>query len=227
MTDTNADDDAMLRQTMYRYMTQELAEQLLADSEASTPRIAVKEVSILYANICGYETFTEGMEPEAVVNLLNQYFETMVDAIFEHKGTLDKYIGAAIMVVFGSPVPLDNHAWKAVETAIAMRDRLIHLNAQLTTAQQPTLQIGIGIHTARVGVGNIGSSKRMEYTVVGDGVNLTVALEKATQEYQCDILLSETTYQYCVDRVQVEALGPKLFSGRKQPITLYKLIELS
>ncbi|MBD2036635.1 adenylate/guanylate cyclase domain-containing protein [Leptolyngbya sp. FACHB-321] len=227
MTDTNAKDDAMLRQTMYCYMTQELAEQLLANAEASKMESQVKEVSILYANICNYETLSESMEPEATVSLLNQYFETMVDAVFEHKGTLDKYIGAALMAVFGSPVLLDDHAWKAVETAVAMRDRLVHLNTQFASTNLPALQIGIGVNTARVGVGNISSSKRMEYTVVGDGVNLTVALERAAQEHQCDIILGEATYQYCADRIQVETLGSKLLSGRKQPITLYKLVGLS
>lgn len=227
MTDNNANDDAMLRQTMYRYMTQELAEQLLENPEASKMESQVKEVSILYANICGYETLSEGMEPEAVVGLLNQYFETMVDAVFEHKGTLDKYIGAAIVAVFGSPLPLDDHAWKAVKTAVAMRDRLVHLNTQFASTNLPALQIGIGVNTARVGVGNIGSSKRMEYTVAGDGFNLTVALGRAAQEYQCDIILGETTCQYCADQIQVETLGSKLLSGRKQPITLYKLVGLS
>jgi adenylate cyclase len=208
---------------MYRYMTQELAEQLLNSGDAKLGGDR-KEVSVLFSDIRGYTSLTENMEAEDVVAMLNEYFESMVDAVFTYKGTLDKYIGDAIMAVFGSPLALDDHAWMAVQTALEMRHRLALFNQNRTDAEQ--IGIGIGINSDSVISGNIGSSKRMEFTAIGDGVNLGSRLEGATKLYGCDILISESTYLPCADRVWVRELDYIRVKGKTKPVSLYELLGL-
>lgn len=216
-------DEKRLKTTFYRYMTQEVAEQLLisGDTKLGGDR---KEVSVLFSDIRGYTTLTESMAAEEVVAMLNEYFETMVDAVFKHKGTLDKYIGDAIMAVFGSPLPLEEHAWLAVQTAIEMQQRLTVFNASRTASQQ--LKIGIGINSDSVISGNIGSSKRMEFTAIGDGVNLGSRLEGASKFYGTDIVISESTYNPCRDRIWVRELDCIRVKGKNQPVSIYELIGL-
>ncbi len=218
-------DEKRLKSTMYRYMTQEVAEQLLASGDTGLGGKR-KEVSVLFSDIRSYTTLTEGMEAEDVVVMLNEYFESMVDAVFQYKGTLDKYIGDAIMAVFGSPLPLKDHAWCAVQTAIEMRRRLIEFNLNRTAAGKDILKIGIGIHSDEVVSGNIGSSKRMELTSIGDGVNLGSRLEGTSKMYGTDIVISEKTYSPCADKVYVRELDFITVKGKSEPVKIYELVGL-
>jgi adenylate cyclase len=149
----------------------------------------------------------------------------MVEAVFNHEGTLDKFIGDALMAVFGAPLPLtENHAWMAVQSALDMRMRLKVFNQLRLLDNQPQIHIGIGISSGEVVSGNIGSHKRMDYTVIGDGVNLSARLESATKEYGCDIILSEYTYQLCRDRICVRELDRIRVKGKNQAVSIYELI---
>jgi len=218
-------DEKRLKSTMYRYMTQELAEELLKldDAKLGGDR---KEVSILFSDIRSYTALTESLEAEEVVGMLNEYFESMVEAIFKYKGTLDKYIGDAIMAVFGSPLPLKDHAWRAVQTAIEMRHRLEDFNARRVACNKVPIRIGMGINSDSVISGNIGSSKRMEFTAIGDGVNLGSRLEGASKQYGCDIVISEHTYKPCADLVYVRELDKIRVKGKTQPVAIYELVGL-
>jgi adenylate cyclase len=216
-------DEKRLKSTMYRYMTQELAEQLLQSGDAKLGGDR-KEVSVLFSDIRSYTTLTESMQAEEVVQMLNEYFESMVDAVFTHKGTLDKYIGDAIMAVFGSPLPLIDHAWCAVQTAVEMRHRLTAFNAPRPVNRK--IKIGIGINSDTVISGNIGSSKRMEFTAIGDGVNLGSRLESASKQYGCDIVISESTFQPCKDRIWYRELDQIRVKGKTQPVKVYELVGL-
>jgi adenylate cyclase len=219
-------DEKRLKSTMYRYMTQELAEELLKldDAKLGGDR---KEVTILFSDIRSYTALTEKLEAEEVVGMLNEYFESMVEAIFKHKGTLDKYIGDAIMAVFGSPLPLKDHAWRAVQTSLEMRHRLIEFNARRLAASKEIIRIGIGINSDSVISGNIGSSKRMEFTAIGDGVNLGARLETASKQYGCDIVISEHTYKPCSDKITARELDKIIVKGKTQPVSIYELVGLS
>ncbi|WP_066382755.1 MULTISPECIES: GAF domain-containing protein [unclassified Anabaena] len=218
-------DEKRLKSTMYRYMTQELAEELLKldDAKLGGDR---KEVSILFSDIRGYTTLTENLEAEEVVSMLNDYFESMVDAVFKHKGTLDKYIGDAIMAVFGSPLPLADHAWMAVQTAVEMRHRLREFNNRRQAAHKQKINIGIGINSDTVISGNIGSSKRMEFTAIGDGVNLGSRLESISKQYGCDIIISDNTYKLCQNNVWARELDYIRVKGRSEPVSIYELVGL-
>lgn len=219
-------DEKRLKSTMYRYMTQELAEQLLENPDAAKMGGDRKEVSILFSDIRSYTTLTEMLAAEDVVVMLNQYFESMVDAVFTHKGILDKYIGDAIMAVFGSPLPLDDHQWMAVKTAIDMRHRLTIFNQKRESENQKAIKIGIGINSDTVISGNIGCSKRMEFTAIGDGVNLGARLEGASKIYGTDIVISESTYRPCADRVWARELDFIKVKGKNRPVAVYELIGL-
>jgi adenylate cyclase len=216
-------DAKRLKSTMYRYMSQELAEQLLSSGQTNLGGDR-KDVTVLFSDIRSYTTLTETMAAEDVVAMLNEYFETMVEAVFNFKGTLDKYIGDAIMAVFGSPLALDDHAWMAVQSSIEMRHRLAIFNASRTDKQQ--IKIGIGINSDSVISGNIGCSKRMEFTAIGDGVNLGSRLESASKQYGCDIVMSESTYRPCADRVWARELDWIRVKGKNQPVSVYELVGL-
>ncbi|KYC41346.1 adenylate cyclase [Scytonema hofmannii PCC 7110] len=214
-----------MKTTMYRYLTPGVAEQVMALGEDALMVGERKEVTILFSDIRGYTTLTENLGAAEVVSLLNQYFETMVEAVFNHEGTLDKFIGDALMAVFGAPLPLtENHAWRAVQSALEMRQRLAEFNRRRIIQAQPLIRIGIGISSGDVVSGNIGSRKRMDYTVIGDGVNLSSRLEGVTKEYGCDIVLSEFTYQLCSNRIWVRELDRIRVKGKHQAVNIYELI---
>lgn len=216
-------DEKQVKNLMYRYMTPEVAEALLASGDTGLGGKR-KHVSVLFSDIRSYTTLTEKMQAEEVVAMLNTYFEEMVDAVLHYGGTLDKYIGDALMAVFGSPAPLNDHAWYAMQTAIAMRQRLEKFNEARIAEGKMAISIGIGIHTDEVVSGNIGSSKRMELTSIGDGVNLASRLEGTSKQYGTDIVISENTYKPYARRLIVRELDFITVKGKSEPVRIYELV---
>lgn len=213
-----------MKTTLYRYMTPSVAEQVMALGEDSLMVGMRRDVTVLFSDIRGYTTLTESLEASQVVSMLNEYFETMVEAVFNHEGTLDKFIGDALMAVFGAPLPLDNHSWSAIQAALDMRERLVRFNELRHSKKQPEINIGIGLSSGEVVSGNIGSHRKMEYTVIGDGVNLSARLEGITKQYGCDIVLSEYTYRPCRELIWVRELDLTRVKGKMQPVKIYELI---
>jgi hypothetical protein len=156
--------------------------------------------------------------------MLNSYFEEMVDTVLGYKGTLDKYIGDALMAVFGSPAPLADHPWMAMQAAVEMRYRLAEYNEGRVAQGLMPIGIGMGLHSDEVVSGNIGSSKRMELTSIGDGVNLASRLEGTSKQYGTDIVISENTYIHYADRVIVRELDFITVKGKSQPVRIYELV---
>ncbi|MFK8184762.1 MAG: GAF domain-containing protein [Phormidesmis sp.] len=213
-----------MKTTLYRYMTPSVAERVMALGDESLMVGERKDVTVLFSDIRGYTTLTEALEASDVVSMLNEYFETMVEAVFHCEGTLDKFIGDALMAVFGAPLPLENHAWAAVKSALDMRRRLVVFNRDRLQKEQPELRIGIGLSSGEVVSGNIGSQRKMDYTVIGDGVNLSARLESITKQYGCDIVLSEHTYHLCQEHVWVRELDMIRVKGKLKPVKIYELI---
>ena len=213
-----------MKATMYRYMTPGVAERVMALRDDALMEGERKQVTILFSDIRSYTSLTERMGATEVVSLLNNYFETMVEAVFTYEGTLDKFIGDALMAVFGAPLPLENHGWMAVQAALDMRHRLAEFNRIRRIAAQPQIRVGIGLSSGEVVSGNIGSQKRMDYTVIGDGVDISSRLEGVTKEYGCDIVLSEYTYELCHDKIWVRELDRIRVKGKTRPIRIYELI---
>jgi class 3 adenylate cyclase/GAF domain-containing protein len=215
--------EKQVKNLMYRYMTPEVAEALLASGDTGLGGKR-KDVSVLFSDIRSYTTLTEKLQAEEVVAMLNGYFEEMVDAVFKYGGTLDKYIGDALMAVFGSPAPLEDHAWCAMQAAVEMRERLAEFNANRAREGLMEISIGMGIHSDSVVSGNIGSSKRMELTSIGDGVNLASRLEGTSKQYGTDLVISRNTYERYAERLYVRELDFITVKGKTEPVTIYELL---
>ena len=211
-----------LRTTFGKYMTATVMDHLMAGKVALGGESL--EVTILFTDIRSFTTLSERMDPQQLVGLLNEYFTEMVGIVMEENGVVDKYIGDAIMAVFGAPVPKPGDAVNAVRAAVRMRQALRHLNDRLAERDIPALRTGIGIHTGPVVAGNIGSEKRMEYTVIGDAVNLASRLESNTKDLGVNVLISDDTYQRVKHVITARAVKEITVKGRKQPVMTYEVL---
>jgi adenylate cyclase len=182
-----------------------------------------KEVTILFSDIRGFTTMSEKLPPEEVVRLLNRYLDAMVKVIFNNGGTLDKYVGDAIMAFFGAPKEDPHHALTACRAALSMQDELARLNEELEKEGGPALSIGMGINTGEVVVGNIGSERRMDYTVIGDHVNLASRLEGLNKEFGTGIIISEFTRKKA-GGIRTKSLGMVAIRGKEKKVRIFELI---
>jgi adenylate cyclase len=212
-----------VRSTMARYMSKEVADQLLAAGEAELGGKDQK-VSVLFSDVRSFTTISEALGARETVAMLNEYFTEMVDVIFQHGGILDKYIGDAIMALFGAPFNGPQDADNALAVANQMMVRLGELNQRRAAGGHLPLDIGIGISTGEVVVGNIGSAKRMEYTVIGDNVNLASRLEGATKQYGAKILLSESTVHDLTKPALLREVDVIRVKGKDRPVAVYEAL---
>jgi adenylate cyclase len=181
--------------TLSRYVDRRVAEQLIKDKHSLKLGGVRRRVTILFSDIRGFTTISETASAEEVVELLNDYFARMVRIIFAHGGTLDKFIGDAIMAVFGAPVQHEDDTVRAVQTALDMRRELMIFNAERRASGKFEIETGIGLGYGEAISGNIGSDQRMDYTVIGDAVNLSSRLEALTKHYQEKVIISEPVYE--------------------------------
>ncbi|MBV9072933.1 MAG: adenylate/guanylate cyclase domain-containing protein [Acidobacteria bacterium] len=184
-----------------------------------------KELTVMFSDIRSFTTIAEGLTPDELVFLLNQYLGEMTDILFRRWGTLDKYIGDAIMGFWGSPFPQTDHAIRACSCALDMRARLQELNVQWLTEGRKKLAIGIGINTGEVNVGNMGSTRRFSWTVMGDNVNLASRLEGITKEYHVQCVVSESTYRATKDQFVFREIDRIKVKGKTLPVTIYELLD--
>jgi len=182
-----------------------------------------REVTILFCDLRDFTSFSEKMPPADVLALLNRYLDRMSTIVEQHGGVIDKYIGDAIMALFGAPVAMPDAAARAIAAARAMGDALEELNQQLAAEGRPRLAFGIGINTARVVAGNMGSKTRLNYTVIGDGVNLASRLETQTKEsvHQTAIIVSEATARAAGEESTLRFLGSISVKGKSEPVKTY------
>lgn len=187
--------------------------------------VGTKEVlTIFFSDIRDFTSISEKYDVEKVVELLNDYLSRMVNIIFGNSGTLDKFIGDAIVAFWGAPVKISDHPYKAIVSALQMEKALKDLNREGTVKGMPELKIGIGIHTGEVILGNIGSEKKLDYTVIGDSVNLASRLEGLTKTYHSTIVITQDTYAYIKDKVHCRLLDYVKVKGKDQPIKIYSVL---
>ncbi len=183
-----------LKATLVHYVSREVADEILASGKMAELRSERRKITVLFADVRGFTSLSENMSPEEVVSLLNDYFEKMIDAIFRHKGTLNKFLGDGFMAMFGAPVDDLYQEEHAIRAALEMQQSVRELREKFQRHGLKDFRIGIGINTGVAVVGNIGCSQRMEYTAIGDSVNTASRLETKTRELDVDTLVSEYTY---------------------------------
>jgi adenylate cyclase len=206
-----------------QYVPPELAAQMSANPAHYTMAAQSREMSVLFSDIRGFTDFSENLSPTELADVLNAYLNTMTHIVQKNRGTIDKYIGDAIMAFWNAPVDLPDHATRAVQTALDMQDALPKLNEDFAARGWPHVKIGVGVNTGRMSVGNMGSEFRMSYTVMGDAVNLGSRLEGITKQYGVGILVTEPTVQadpvhafMKVDNVRVK--------GKRVPVAIYEAL---
>ena len=210
-----------LMSTLCRYVTREVAEYVLKDRDKLKLGGNRQEVSVLFCDIRGFTTLTEEYAPEDLVGLLNEYFSLMVREIFNQQGTLDKFIGDAVMAVFGAPITRADDPLRAVRAALGMRHALKAFNLRQTRAQKPTVETGIGICHGEAVSGNIGSEERMEFTVIGDPVNIASRLEGLTKVSDFKILIDETVFQRVKGEFECVFIGEEQVKGKRRLVKIY------
>ncbi len=213
-----------LKNTMSRYMSKAVMERLLDSGDAVLGGTG-QDVSVLFSDIRGFTGLSAKLGPRETVAMLNEYFTEMVDVVFAHDGILDKYIGDAVMAVFGSPFKTDHDADNAVAVANRMMIKLADLNRRRLERGADAIRIGVGISSGEVIAGNIGSLKRMEYTVIGDRVNLAPRLESANKYYGTQILLSEFTVDALTRPTLLRELDRLRVRGRQEPLIIYEALD--
>jgi adenylate cyclase len=212
-----------LRNTMSRYMSKTVVDQLIESGEAVLGGTG-RDVSVLFSDIRGFTSISERLGAKETVALLNEYFTDMVDIVFAHNGVLDKYIGDMIMAVFGSVLQSEDDARNAVTVGNKMMTGLHQLNRRRIARGSEAIRIGVGISTGHVVAGNIGSLKRMEYTVIGDRVNLAERLEGANKYYGTSILICEATWAAVRHHAATREIDLIRVRGRDQPVAIHEAI---
>jgi adenylate cyclase len=219
---TEERDKARIRDMFGKYVSPSVVDQILENP----PELGGidKELTVFFSDIRGFTTLSESMTPQELVNHLNVYLTAMTDIILESHGTLDKYEGDAIMCFWGAPIPQNDHALRACRCALKQLAALENLNASWPKEKQ--LAIGIGINSGIMTVGNMGSLGRMDYTIMGDAVNLGARLEGTNKQYGTHIIISENTYGLVRNHVVVRELDNIRVKGKNKPVLIYELLDM-
>jgi adenylate cyclase len=213
-----------LRQAFSRYVSPALVEDIIAHPERLKLGGEVREVTVLFADLAGFTGISEEMPPEVLIRLLNDYFSAMTRIILARRGTVDKFIGDALMAVWGAPVPMPDHGVLACRSALEMQEAMRRLQETWRESGLPELSARIGLHSGRVLAGNVGSADRFDYTVMGDTVNLASRLEGVNKRYGTEILVTEATCGRAADRFLFREVDRVQVKGRYQPVAIYELL---
>src|SRR5262249_21507432 len=211
----------MIKHAFTRYVAREVVEEILKDPEHLVLTGERREATVLFCDIRGFTPMSERMSPEDVVLLLNEFYTLMIETVFKHDGTLDKFLGDAVMAVFGAPIAHPDHAVRAVRTAIAMQQAVAGLGARRRVAGLDAFEVGIGVALGEVVAGTVGTEERMEYTVIGDSVNVAARLQDRAKAGS--ILLSRRTYEAVSDLIDAKSLGAMKVRGKEEEIEVYEV----
>jgi len=221
---TEGREKARLRAVFSQYVAGPVVDRILADPARAKLGGERKELTVLFSDIRGFSLFSEGMAPEALAAFLGEYLTPMTELVLASGGTLDKYIGDAVMAIWGAPIDVPDHAARACEVALKMQETLVGLNKQWAKAGKPAVSIGVGINTGAMAVGNMGSAARFDYTVLGDQVNLGARLEALTKEYGISILVGEATARAAGDAFVFREIDLVRVKGRAGAVPVFELV---
>jgi adenylate cyclase len=221
---TEGREKAHLRAVFGQYVSRTVVDRILADPSRAKLGGERKELTVLFSDIRGFSAFAEGMGPEALASFLGEYLTPMTDLVLDSGGTLDKYIGDAVMAIWAAPIDVPDHAARACEVALRMQEALVGLNAKWHAEGKPKVAIGIGINTGPMSVGNMGTPARFDYTVLGDQVNLGARLEALTKEYGVGILVGEATMNAAGPAYVFREVDVVRVKGRAGAAPVYELV---
>ncbi len=213
--------EAHTRAQISRLIPPSVVEQVLKGELVIEKGGRVHEITMLFSDIRGFTTMSDGRPPEEVVNTLNEYFEVMVDILFQHTGTLDKFVGDEIIGLFGAPIPLDDAPFKAVSCALAMLQALAEFNRTRASENLPAINIGIGINTGKVITGSIGSTRALQYTAIGGPMNVASRLVNLASHGE--IVIADSTYRYVADRIDATEAPPVKVKGVAAELKIFKV----
>jgi len=208
------------------YISRQVLDSIVKAGELPALKGERRRITVMFADIRGFTAMAEGMRPEGVVEVLREFFDGMVEVILRHSGTIDKFLGDGIMVIFGAPLDDQYQEEHAIKAALEMQGKLRNLCHKWETEGRRSIHMGIGINSGAAVVGNIGSEEHMEYTAIGDTVNLASRLESASKELGLDIVVSEHTYHAVRPLFCWKFAGEVLVRGRTEPVRTYSLEEL-
>jgi len=212
---------AVQRSALERFLSPDVVGMIAADPDNVRLGGANQVVTVLFSDIRGFTSISEKLPPEKIVEILNEYFTRVTDVIFDNGGMLDKYLGDGVMAVFGAPISKGNDALNAVRAGIELQRLVLQLNVDSAARKWPELRVGVGINTGIVTAGNIGSPRRLDYTVIGDTVNVAARLMANAAGWQ--VLISESTAQALGPEFQIEPLAPLSVKGKSQPLSVFSV----
>ncbi|MFC1554628.1 CHASE2 domain-containing protein [candidate division KSB1 bacterium] len=214
----------MIRGMFSRYVTKSVVDELIKNPDMLKLGGEKKVLTVFFSDVAGFTTLSEQLSPEDLVSLLNEYLTIMTEIILKYDGMVDKYEGDAIMAVFGTPIMFDDHALRACYVSLEMQEELIKLRTQWKQEGKPELYVRIGLNTGPMVAGNMGAASRLDYTVMGDSVNLGSRLEGANKQYGTYIMISEFTYEVAKNEIEVRFLDSIRVKGKLEPVKVYELI---
>jgi adenylate cyclase len=204
-----------------QYVPPEIVGTMSRDPKHFTMEAESREMTVLFTDVVGFTSISEALEPKALARLMNEYLSAMTAIIYQHGGTIDKYIGDAIMAFWGAPLEDPDHAVHAIQAALAMQERMVLLRQELAAREMPEMRIGIGINTGMMRVGNMGSTYRIAYTVMGDAVNLASRLESLTRQYGIWIIAGQETHRL-VPQIAWRELDLVRVKGKNEPVAIFE-----
>jgi len=214
----------MIRGMFSRYVTKSVVDELIKNPDMVKLGGEKKILTVFFSDVAGFTSISEKLTPEALVSHLNEYLTAMSQIILKYDGMIDKYEGDAIMAVFGTPVMYDDHAARACYVSLEMQNELANLREKWRNEGKPELYVRIGLNTGPMVAGNMGAANRLEYTVMGDSVNLGSRLEGANKQYGTNIMISEYTYEVVKDKIITRFLDAIRVKGKNQPVKVYELL---
>ena len=224
---TSDEESQRIKNIMGKYISKDVMNNVLENMDSAKVGGYKSEATIMFVDIRDFTTISENLSAQDVTGLLNRYFALLEPIIIKNKGMINKYIGDAIMIIFGQPVRDDEHALNAVKCADEILKAVHELKEKLVQEGKPPLAIGVGINTGDVFVGNVGTENRMEYTVIGDTVNLASRIEAHNHVFRTQFLISENTYKQVRDYVDVVKLSNVSIKGKAKPIDIYEVLRIT
>ena len=216
-----------IKQTMGKYLSQVVMESVVRDIDNNNIGGKRANVTVLFSDIRGFTSLSEKMEAEEVTSILNEYFSEMEPIITKYNGVINKFIGDAVMAIFGEPIQDNKHPENAVRCAYEMLKRVKYLREKWLEEGKPKIEIGVGINTGEVFIGNIGTENRMEYTVIGDTVNLASRIESYNKVYKTNLLVSSSTYSHIKEIADVIKISEVQIRGKAKKMNIYEILRIT